>query len=51
MFEGMRTVASLREAVRLRAENERLKRWQRRTGDIGSENRQLRTVGGGYSGR
>ena len=31
MFEGVRTVASLREeAMHLRAENDRLKRWQRR---------------------
>ena len=45
MFEGMRTVASLREeTVRLRAENERLKRWQRRSEILESENRQLRTV-------
>lgn len=45
MFEGMRTVASLREeTVRLRAENERLKRWQRRSEILKSENRQLRTV-------
>ena len=41
----MRTVASLREeTVRLRAENERLKRWQRRSEILESENRQLRTV-------
>jgi rod shape-determining protein MreC len=45
MFEGMRTVASLREeTVRLRAENQRLKRWQRRSEILESENRQLRTV-------
>ena len=45
MFEGMRTVASLREeTVRLRAENERLKRWRRRSEILESENRQLRTV-------
>ena len=45
MFEGMRTVASLREeTVRLRAENERLKRWQRRSEILESENCQLRTV-------
>lgn len=45
MFEGMRTVASLREeSVRLRVENERLKRWQRRAEILESENRQLRTV-------
>lgn len=45
MFEGMRTVASLREeTVRLRAENERLRRWQRRSEILKSENRQLRTV-------
>ena len=45
MFEGVRTVASLREeTVRLRAENERLERWQRRAEILESENRQLRTV-------
>ena len=45
MFEGVRTVASLREeTVRLRAENDRLKRWQRRAEILESENRQLRTV-------
>ncbi len=45
MFEGMRTAASLREeTVRLRVENERLKRWQRRAEILESENRQLRTV-------
>ena len=45
MFEGMRTVASLREeTLRLRAENEHLKRWQRRAEILESENRQLRTV-------
>ena len=45
MFEGMRTVASLREeAQRLRAQNERLRRWQRRAEILESENRQLRSV-------
>ena len=45
MFEGVRTVASLREeAIRLRAENNRLKRWQRRAEILESENRQLRSV-------
>ena len=45
MFEGVRTVASLREeAIRLRAENNRLKRWRRRAEILESENRQLRSV-------
>ena len=45
MFEGVRTVASLREeAIRLRAENNRLQRWQRRAEILESENRQLRSV-------
>ena len=45
MFEGMRTVASLREeAQRLKAQNERLRRWQRRAEILESENRQLRSV-------
>lgn len=44
-FEGMRTVASLRvETLRIKAENARLKRWQRRAEILESENRQLRTV-------
>lgn len=47
MFEGARTVASLRaEANRLAAENKRLRRWQRRAELLESENRQLRTVTG-----
>lgn len=47
MFEGARTVASLRaEATRLAAENRRLRRWQRRAELLESENRQLRTVTG-----
>ena len=38
MFEGVRTVASLREeAMHLRAENDRLKRWQRRASLWSSE--------------
>ena len=45
MFEGVRTVASLREeTMHLRAENDRLKRWQRRAEILESENLQLRTV-------
>ena len=45
MFEGVRTVASLREeAMHLRAENDRLKRWRRRAEILESENLQLRTV-------
>ena len=45
MFEGVRTVASLREeAMHLRAENDRLKRWRRRADILESENLQLRTV-------
>ena len=45
MVDGVRTAASLREeTIRLRAENERLKRWQRRSEILESENRQLRTV-------
>lgn len=47
MFEGARTVASLRaEATRLAAENKRLRRWQRRAELLESENRQLRSVTG-----
>lgn len=47
MFEGARTVASLRaEAARLAAENKRLRRWQRRAELLESENRQLRSVAG-----
>ena len=50
MAGGMRTLASFRaENVRLRAENERLKRWQRRAEIVESENRQLRTVLGAAS--
>ena len=45
MFEGVRTVASLREeAIRLRAENQRLKRYQRRAEILEGENRKLRSV-------
>ena len=45
MVDGVRTAASLREeTIRLRAENERLKRWQRRAEILESENRELRTV-------
>ena len=47
MVEGIRTVASLRaENVRLLAENDLLKRWQRRAEILESENRQLRSVTG-----
>jgi len=47
MVEGMRTVASLRaENVRLKGENELLKRWRRRAEILESENRQLRSVSG-----
>ncbi|ADE38952.1 rod shape-determining protein MreC [Candidatus Puniceispirillum marinum] len=47
MVEGIRTVASLRaENVRLVAENDLLKRWQRRAEILESENRQLRSVTG-----
>ena len=50
MAGGMRTLASFRaENVRLRAENERLKRWQRRAEILESENRQLKTVIGAAS--
>lgn len=50
MVGGMRTLASFRaENVRLRAENERLKRWQRRAEILESENRQLKTVLGATS--
>lgn len=50
MAGGMRTLASFRaENVRLRAENERLKRWQRRAEILESENRQLKTVLGAAS--
>ncbi|MGC6518119.1 MAG: rod shape-determining protein MreC [Candidatus Puniceispirillaceae bacterium] len=45
MAGGMRTLASFRaENVRLRAENDRLKRWQRRAEILESENRQLKTT-------
>lgn len=47
MVEGVRTVASLRaENVRLRGENDLLKRWRRRAEILESENRQLRSVTG-----
>lgn len=50
MAGGMRTLASFRaENVRLRAENERLQRWQRRAEILESENRQLKTVLGAAS--
>ena len=50
MASGMRTLASFgQKNVRLRAENERLKRWQRRAEIVESENRQLRTVLGAAS--
>ncbi len=45
MFEGVRTVASLREeTIRLRAENQRLKRYERRAEILEGENRKLRSV-------
>ncbi|MGC6530672.1 MAG: rod shape-determining protein MreC [Candidatus Puniceispirillaceae bacterium] len=45
MVGGMQTLASFRaENVRLQAENERLKRWQRRAEILESENRQLKTA-------
>lgn len=45
LLVGLRGVAALREeAVLLRLENERLKRWQRRSEILESENRQLRAV-------
>ena len=47
MIEGVRTVASLRaENVRLKGENDLLKRWRRRAEILESENRQLRSVTG-----
>ena len=50
MASGMRTLASFRaENVRLRAENERLTRWQRRAEILESENRQLKTALGAAS--
>lgn len=45
LMVGLRSVAALREeSVRLRADNERLKRWQRRSEILETENRQLRAV-------
>ena len=50
MADGIRTVASLRaENVRLQAENDLLKRWQRRAEILESENQQLRSVTGTVS--
>ena len=51
MASGMRTCLFSCGNVRLRAENERLKRWQRRAEILESENRQLKTAWGGcYNG-